>query len=107
LELGKEWFDSVNEVYKARKIQACKLLDALGCVYEPGQVGMFVWAKIPAGYANGFQLSDEVLKQAKVFITPGGIFGDAGDDYVRLSLCSNSEVLEQAIERISTTFKIK
>ena len=107
LELGKEWFDSVNEVYKARKIQACKLLDALGCVYAPGQVGMFVWAKIPAGYANGFQMSDEVLKQASVFITPGGIFGDAGDDYVRLSLCSNSEVLAQAIERISTTFKIK
>jgi aspartate/methionine/tyrosine aminotransferase len=68
---------------------------------------MFVWAKIPAGYANGFELSDEVLNQAKVFITPGGIFGDAGDDYVRLSLCSKSEVLEEAIERISTTFNLK
>lgn len=104
LELGGDWFDSVNKVYAQRKIQACKILDLLGCIYSKDQVGMFVWAKIPSRYDNGFQLSDEVLDKAKVFITPGGIFGNAGDKYVRLSLCSNGEVLDQAIERIEKHF---
>ena len=105
LELGRDWFDSVNKVYEIRKIQACKILDLLGCAYSTEQVGMFVWAKIPAAYKDGFQLSDEVLDKAKVFVTPGGIFGDSGDHYVRLSLCSSGEVLQQAIERITKHFK--
>lgn len=105
LELGKDWFDSVNRVYEQRKKQACMILDLLGCNYSKDQVGMFVWAKIPSRYENGFQLSDEVLDKAKVFITPGGIFGNAGDQFVRLSLCSSSEVLGKAIERIGKHFQ--
>jgi aspartate/methionine/tyrosine aminotransferase len=61
---------------------------------------MFVWAKIPTGYASGFELSDAVLAKARVFITPGGIFGDAGNGFVRVSLCSKKEVLEEAISRV-------
>lgn len=104
LELGRDWFDSVNQVYERRKVQACKILDLLGCSYSKDQVGMFVWARIPSNFKNGFQLSDEVLDKTKVFITPGGIFGNAGDNYVRVSLCSNGEVLDQAIERIEKHF---
>jgi aspartate/methionine/tyrosine aminotransferase len=65
---------------------------------------MFVWARIPEHYASGFALSDAVLKKARVFITPGGIFGDAGNEYVRLSLCSKREILEEAIDRVRKTF---
>jgi aspartate/methionine/tyrosine aminotransferase len=61
---------------------------------------MFVWAKIPAKYKNGYELSDEVLYNSNVFITPGGIFGSAGNNYIRVSLCSKVENLQQAIERI-------
>lgn len=104
LELGQDWFDGINHVYAARKEQACGLLDLLDCSYEQDQVGMFVWARIPSRYANGFQLSDEVLAGAKVFITPGGIFGDAGDQFVRVSLCSKQELLQEAIERIKAAF---
>ena len=105
LELDEDWFKGVNAIYLERKILACKLLDLLHCTYAKDQVGMFVWAAIPAGYDSGYQLSDEVLKEARVFITPGGIFGDAGDGFVRVSLCSKKEVLEEAIARIEKVFK--
>jgi aspartate/methionine/tyrosine aminotransferase len=100
LELDQEWFDGINLVYRERKNLACELLDLLGCNYSKDQVGMFVWAAIPSSYKSGFELSDHVLHAAKVFITPGGIFGDAGDGFVRVSLCSKKEILEQAILRI-------
>lgn len=100
LTLDHQWYQEVNAIYKERKALACRLLDLLNCVYATEQVGMFVWAKIPSAYATGFALSDEVLQKANVFITPGGIFGNAGDGFVRVSLCSKKEVLAQAIERI-------
>lgn len=104
LELDRDWFDAVNSVYEERKIQACHLLDLLGCTYTHDQVGMFVWARVPSSYESGFQLSDGVLARARVFITPGGIFGDAGDHFVRVSLCSKKEVLAEAIDRITAAF---
>jgi aspartate/methionine/tyrosine aminotransferase len=100
LSLDQQWYQEVNVIYKERKELACRLLDLLNCVYSKEQVGMFVWAKIPPEYETGFALSDEVLQKANVFITPGGIFGNAGDGFVRISLCSKKEVLTQAIERV-------
>ncbi len=100
LELGKDWFDNINQVYSDRKKLACELLDLLGCSYAKDQVGMFVWAAIPSEFKSGYELSDKVLNEARVFITPGGIFGDAGDAFVRVSLCSKQEVLQEAINRV-------
>jgi len=100
LSLGKDWFDAVNAVYRQRREKVFSLLDTLGCTYSKEQVGMFVWAKIPAGYKDGYALSDEVLYNANVFITPGGIFGDAGNGYVRVSLCCAEEKIDQSIQRI-------
>jgi len=62
---------------------------------------MFVWASIPPKYQTGFQLSDEILQRAAVFITPGGIFGSAGDAYIRVSLCAPVQRFEEALNRIS------
>ncbi len=101
LALDQQWHDEVNKIYSARKDEAYQLLELLGCRFSKNQVGMFVWAKIPSAFSSGFELSDEVLNKSKVFITPGGIFGSAGDGYVRVSLCSKKEVLQEAIERIS------
>ena len=100
LMLDASWYAEVNKIYAERKLLACKLLDAVECIYDKSQVGMFIWAKIPSSYANGYALSDALLNQSKVFITPGGIFGTAGDAYVRISLCSKKELLQEAIERI-------
>jgi len=100
LSLGKDWYDGVNSVYAVRREKVFELLDLLHCTYSRQQVGMFVWAKTPGQYKSGFELSDEILYKANVFITPGGIFGNAGDGYVRVSLCSTVEKIEESIRRI-------
>lgn len=106
LTLDKEWFTELNAVYKSRRQKAFELLDALQCNYAEDQAGMFVWAKIPEDFQNGFALSDQVLQQAKVFVTPGGIFGSAGSNYVRISLCSSITNFDEAIARIKKSFTI-
>lgn len=100
LELDTAWYDQVNAVYRERRKKVFALLDLLGCVYEPGQSGLFVWARVPGSYKDGYALSDEVLYKARVFITPGGIFGSNGNAYVRVSLCRSVEVFDEAIDRI-------
>ena len=99
LSLGKDWYESVNAVYRERRGYAFELLELLKCAFSRDQAGMFVWAKIPAGYADGFALSDRVLYDAGVFITPGGIFGPAGIRYVRVSLCTPVEKFKESINR--------
>jgi LL-diaminopimelate aminotransferase len=101
LSLGKDWYDGVNAIYQERRVKVFELLDLLGCIYSKNQVGMFVWAKIPDTYKDGYALSDEVLYNSNVFITPGGIFGSAGNGYIRVSLCGSVEKFDEAIKRIA------
>ncbi len=100
LELQEDWHNEVNKAYRVRREKVFELLDLLECTYSKDQAGMFVWAAIPSGYKDGYALSDKVLYGANVFITPGGIFGNAGDKYVRVSLCCKEENIEAAIDRI-------
>lgn len=103
LTLDKSWYDEINAVYKKRREKAYQLLDLLHCEYSRGQAGMFIWAKVPSAYTSGFELSDKVLYESSVFITPGGIFGSAGNGFVRVSLCSPEEKFDSSIERIKTS----
>jgi aspartate/methionine/tyrosine aminotransferase len=102
LELNGEWHQALNEKYRQRREKVFQLLDLLGCKYSKDQVGLFVWANVPPVYQDGYALSDEVLYNAHVFITPGGIFGTEGNNYIRVSLCSTVENLEAAMNRIKT-----
>jgi LL-diaminopimelate aminotransferase len=77
-----------------------KLLKILGAEPLHDQAGLFVWAVVPGNYATGFEMSDTILHAANVFITPGGIFGEQGNGYIRVSLCSTVEKLQEAIDRI-------
>ena len=103
LTLGKDWHDEVNRVYNERRLKVFELLKLLGCKFSKEQAGLFVWAKIPSKYKDCYELSDEVLHNSGVFITPGGIFGDSGDKYVRVSLCATVEKFEEAITRIKNS----
>lgn len=100
LSLGKDWQEEVNKIYRVRRNRVFELLDLLECSYSTSQAGLFVWAAVPRNYKDGYVLSDEVLYKAGVFITPGGIFGNAGKKYVRVSLCSTEEKINESIERI-------
>ncbi len=100
LELGEDWYNSINAIYRKRRELVFDLLEMLNCSFDKNQVGMFVWAKIPNEYLDGYALSDKVLYEADVFITPGGIFGSAGNGYIRVSLCSPEEKLMESINRV-------
>lgn len=100
LQLGEEWHQQVNAVYRERRDKVFELLDLLQCKYHRDQAGLFVWAAVPKTYADGYALSDKVLYDANVFITPGGIFGEAGKKYVRVSLCAPGSKISAAIGRI-------
>jgi len=102
LSLGEDWYESVNNIYRQRRSKVYELLDTLQCTYSKDQVGMFMWANIPDTYKDGYELSDKVLYGCNVFITPGGIFGSAGTNYIRISLCGSIEKFAEAIRRIKS-----
>lgn len=96
-----EWHREANiNTYRRRRAVAEKIMTALGCSFDPNQVGMFLWGKIPAHYSNAEELTERVLHEARVFITPGFIFGSNGERYIRISLCAKEEKLEAALQRI-------
>ena len=100
LSLDQDWYDSLNSHYAKRRERVFDLLNLLGCSYSKEQSGLFIWAKIPPQYKDGYELSDAILTKSRVFITPGGIFGSAGNGYIRVSLCSPEERFTEAKKRI-------
>jgi len=102
LKHDKQWFVDLNKIYTDRKKLAHAILNTLGCSFSPHQSGLFVWAKVPDSITDVSTFIDRILYETKVFITPGFVFGDSGKRYIRLSLCSSLEKLNEANERIST-----
>lgn len=104
---SEEWHHEANyTVYRERRDLAEEIMKTLGCTYDPNQVGMFLWGRIPDHYADVEELTERVLHEARVFITPGFIFGTGGARYIRISLCAKKEKLAEALERIKE-LKIK
>src|SRR5690349_9461448 len=107
LKSGKEWFASLNREYIERRKAAHQILDELGCTYSNKQSGLFVWAKVPDSIKDVEKWIDEILYGAKVFITPGFIFGETGKRFIRISLCSPVKVMQDAHKRIEAFVKSK
>ena len=112
LAQGPEWFRSLNEEYRRRRVLAGRIFDIIGAEYDHESSGMFLWGRISSGnrllnasagpeVSLGEQVSDAILYGSGVFITPGFIFGRNGRDYIRISLCAKPEVLERSAEKIS------
>ena len=98
LKLGNDWFKKQNEIYTKRRNLIFKLAEKLNCVFDKNGVGLFVWAKLPAGILSE-EFIDKVLIEKHIFITPGTIFGNNGEGYIRFSLCVTEEKIQQAIDR--------
>jgi aspartate/methionine/tyrosine aminotransferase len=94
------WFDNSNNIYMKRRAVAFRFLNPLGCAFDQSSSGMFVWARVPALYSSGEQLSEILLNKSSVFVAPGHIFGSNGINYIRISLCSPLKRLEEAEARI-------
>ncbi|MGQ7945486.1 pyridoxal phosphate-dependent aminotransferase [Flavobacterium sp. WC2509] len=99
LNSDKSWFEDMNKIYRKRRILTEQLAEKLGCeVYKEG-VGLFVWAKLPAGIESSEDFIDKILIEKSIFITPGTIFGSNGEGYIRFALCVKEEKIEEAISR--------
>ncbi|MEM9896837.1 MAG: aminotransferase class I/II-fold pyridoxal phosphate-dependent enzyme [Bacteroidota bacterium] len=100
LSLPKSWYKEINQEYSRRRVLVCKIADVLGCSFDPEQVGMFLWCRIPSDAENGKEFADYLLQEYRIFVPPGMIFGSEGDQYIRFSLCSTVDIWEQVIKRI-------
>ena len=101
---SEEWHREMNaELYARRRSIAEEIMATLGCTFDPSQTGMFLWGRIPDSIDNVEDLTERVLHEARVFITPGFIFGSNGERYIRISLCAKEEKIQQALERIKKT----
>ncbi len=99
LEMSNDWFLAQNKIYEERRNLIWQLVDKLGCTYEKDSTGLFVWAKISAGKKSE-ELTDSILYDKDIFITPGTVFGSQGEGYIRFSLCVTSEIIKEAIGRV-------
>jgi Aspartate/tyrosine/aromatic aminotransferase len=101
LNNSEEWHKENNiKLYANRRQYAEAIMKELGCTFDKKQSGMFLWGKIPAEYKSSEELADKILYEANVFLTPGFIFGNKGEGYIRISLCCNEDMLKEALERI-------
>lgn len=103
LSRGPEWFARLNEEYRRRRVLAGEIFDLVGAEYDPESTGMFLWGKVNG---KGVDVSDRLLYEAGVFITPGFIFGKNGENHIRISLCAKPEVLKAAAERIAAVLTV-
>ena len=113
LKQGPEWFAQLNEEYARRRVLAGEIFDMLGVEYDRNSAGMFLWGKMPTlaslgrnAKTPGEEISDRILHEAGVFITPGFIFGRNGENYVRISLCAKPEVLQEAKCRVMRAMQV-
>ncbi len=106
LMLGDEWHARLNEVYRERRVIAEDIMRAMGCAFDPSQQGLFVWGRIPDSEPSAEALADRMLYDARVFVTPGSIFGSNGKRYVRVSLCTPADRMTEALGRIRAVNKI-
>jgi LL-diaminopimelate aminotransferase len=107
LSLPASWYQDVNTLYRKRKQVVEAMLEGLGCRFSKNQAGLFVWARVPEGISDGYAMSDLLLYEANVFVTPGGIFGSAGNHYIRVSLCASEEKISESFDRIKKAGFIK
>ena len=99
LQLSDAWFTAQNKIYEERRALIWKLADKLNCTYNKSSTGLFVWAKIPEGKKSE-EVTDAILYDKDIFITPGTIFGSQGEGYIRFSLCITTAIIKEAIARI-------
>ncbi|MDE6532519.1 MAG: aminotransferase class I/II-fold pyridoxal phosphate-dependent enzyme [Muribaculaceae bacterium] len=100
LDLPESWYAELNAVYSSRRRVAEKIMDALGCSFDSGQKGLFLWGRLPEGASDSATFAQRILEEARVFLVPGFIFGSNGEGYIRISLCATEERMQTALERI-------
>ena len=116
LSMGPEWFTELNAEYRKRRVLAGEIFDIIEADYDSNSSGMFLWGRIRednpllGGTSDGEKsfgetVSDRILHDAGVFITPGFIFGRNGRNHIRISLCADCGTLRKSAEKIRKILK--
>ena len=100
LNLKKDWFKSLNEIYFKRREKVFELAKKLNTSFDKNISGLFVWAKLNEDVKSTEKFIDKILYKHNIFITPGSIFGSNGERFIRLSLCVEEKIIEEAINRL-------
>ena len=100
LNLSPEWLEKINAVYSKRREIVWEICEAIHCDFDKDSSGLFVWAKIPKGQRST-EVTDDLLYKKDIFITPGTVFGENGEGYIRFSLCVKEDKLKEVLKRLS------
>jgi LL-diaminopimelate aminotransferase len=92
---------SMNELYRRRRDLVCEALRAIGVEVQTPRSTIYVWAPVPAGFASSADYCEHVLERAAVVLSPGAIYGPAGEGWFRISLTTPDDRLLAAIERLA------
>lgn len=97
------WYEDLNEIYRRRRTIAAEIMNTLSCSFDPEQSGLFLWGKIPPHYVDAVEMTEKLLHENHLFITPGSVFGENGKRHIRISLCADEELLLAALERVKSS----
>lgn len=87
--------------YERRNKALCGGLRSIGWNVPDSQGSMFVWAKIPDGFAGSEAFVLELMEKSGVIVVPGTAFGSLGEGYVRFALVYPVEVIKDAVKAIA------
>jgi len=91
--------DRLRAMYRERRDVLVAGLNDIGIRCDPPAGTFYVWVPVPRGLTAA-ALATRCLTEAGVVVTPGNGFGDAGEGYIRLTVCSPVERLREAVERL-------
>jgi alanine-synthesizing transaminase len=102
LNEARDYSAEVCEIYRSRRDALCGGLNRIGWAVEPPRGTMFVWAPIPEGCREhgSLEFALKLLREARVSVSPGAGFGQAGEGHVRFALVENEQRIRQAVRGI-------
>ncbi len=96
------WYEDLNEIYRRRRSIAAEIMKSLSCSFDMDQSGLFLWGRIPPLYSDAVEMTEKLLHESHLFITPGLVFGENGKRFIRISLCADERLLIAALERVKS-----
>jgi len=93
--------DAFREVYAERRQLLADGLRTMGLDYTDPRGGFFFWADSSSTGLRALELSYLLLKEARVLVFPGTGFGQRWSDYLRITTLQPTEVLREAVERMT------
>jgi LL-diaminopimelate aminotransferase len=96
----QSWLIDRNQIYKERRDIVVSGLQEAGFEVKYPPAAIYVWAKLPNGFDDSMWFCNKMLEETGVSTTPGVVYGENGEGYLRVSLGSSTDKIIEAIDRI-------